>query len=375
MTTPPALLRTPLYDWHQSKGARLVEFAGWEMPVQYTSIIEEHQATRSAVGLFDVSHMGRIHFDGPDAARFLDQVLTRRVLDLRPWRARYSFICNEHAGILDDVLIYRLWDTDDVAANRPAWQLVVNASNRLKILGWLGAHRGKYDVRFEDVTLSTVMIAVQGPRALEIVAPLSGATLSGMKYFQATAAEFQGIPGYASRTGYTGEDGIELICAAKWAEPLWSQLVQAAQRVGGCAVGLAARDTLRLEAALPLYGHELSEAITPVQAGLPFAYDLERRKFIGCDVIRRLEGDETLPVRAGVVLHGRRPARQDARVLYGGTDVGQVTSGTFSPSLDRPIALAYVHRPANTVGRELTVDIRGHRETATVVPLPFYKRG
>jgi aminomethyltransferase len=369
------LLKTPLFDWHQANGGRIVDFAGWAMPVQYRSIVEEHQATRSAVGLFDVSHMGRIDLFGAGAAKFLDHILTRRVTDLRPWRARYSFICNEQAGILDDVLIYRLGEEGGGSQEgRGPWQLVVNASNRPKILEWLARNREGYDVRIVDATESTAMIAVQGPRAAEILAPLCNKPLGGMKYFQAADAAIADVSGHVSRTGYTGEDGFEFICTEERAEGVWRQLADSAAKVGGCAAGLGARDTLRLEAALPLYGHELSEEITPAQAGLPFAYDLNDRDFLGSDIVRRLEGDETLPVRAGLELQGRRPAREGARVLYGGAEVGAVTSGTFSPTLQRPIALAYVHRPADTIGREVTVDIRGQQAIATVVELPFYRR-
>jgi aminomethyltransferase len=373
---PPTadLLRTPLYDWHAARGARIVDFAGWAMPVQYKSIVAEHVATRSAVGLFDVSHMGRLHFWGPDAQKFLDFVLTRRVTDLKPWRARYSFLCNELGGILDDVLIYRLGSGDESDNGQPPWQLVVNASNRSKIIGWLQRHQSAFQVRFEDATQATAMIAVQGPRALDILSPICGADLRAMKYFQAAAANIGATPGLISRTGYTGEDGYEFICSAESAEPPWSQLAIAAEGIGGFAAGLGARDTLRLEAALPLYGHELSESINPARTGLPFAYDLEGRDFIGRDAIRRLEGEESLPVRSGLVLGGRRPAREGAKVLYNGAEVGVVTSGTFSPTLERPIALAYIRRPASEVGTEVVIDIRGHQEAATVVGLPFYKR-
>src|SRR5688572_14492870 len=212
MSPTADLLRTPLYDWHAGQGARIVEFAGWAMPVQYTSIVAEHRATRTAVGLFDVSHMGRIRFWGSDAQKFLDFVLTRRVTDLKPWRARYSFMCNEQGGILDDVLIYRLGADGNADAIQPAWQLVVNASNRLKIIDWLNQLQKSFDVHFADATQSTAMIAVQGPRALEILSPICKDDLRGMKYFHAAVTKIGAIPGLVSRTGYTGEDGFEVIC-------------------------------------------------------------------------------------------------------------------------------------------------------------------
>lgn len=368
------LLKTPLYDWHRANGARIVDFAGWAMPVQYTSIVAEHGATRSAVGLFDISHMGRILLFGRDAGAFLDKLITRRVTDMAPWRARYSFVCNEQGGILDDVLIYRLWEEGNADEGRAPWQLVVNASNRLKILDWLEQHKAGHDVMFLDATKWTAMIAVQGPRALELLSPLCDKPLGRMKYFQAADAHVADISGHISRTGYTGEDGFEFICPAEQAEGLWRHLAELAVRVGGCAVGLGARDTLRLEAALPLYGHELSETINPAQTGLPFAYDLEGRNFIGSDAVRQLAGDPSLPSRTGLTLRGRRPAREGAKVLQDGIEVGAVTSGTFSPTLNRPIALAYVDKSAAETGQEVIVDIRGKQEPATLVALPFYKR-
>jgi aminomethyltransferase len=365
------LLKTPLHGWHAAHGARLVDFAGWQMPVQYGSIVLEHQATRQAAALFDVSHMGRIRFDGPSAETFLDRLLTRKVVGIGPGKIRYSLICNQDGGILDDVLIYHLH------AHRGGlyYQLVVNASNREKILAWLAAQKKPADdVQFADQTLATAMIAVQGPLALRIAEPLVGADLGGLAYYTGCETTICGHAGLVSRTGYTGEDGCELIVPADAAIEVWERLFTAGRELGVAAAGLGARDTLRLEAAMPLYGHELSESIDPLQAGLAFAVNLQGRDFIGSTAIAAKQDDPSRPVRIGLTLAERRVPREHYPVLSGGQKVGEVTSGTFSPTLQKPIAMAYVSPAAAKIGNVLAVDIRGTAEPAQVVPLPFYDR-
>ncbi|MGH7136342.1 MAG: glycine cleavage system aminomethyltransferase GcvT [Pirellulales bacterium] len=365
MTLP--LAKTPLHDWHAAHGGRMVDFAGWSMPVQYSSIVAEHQATRTAVSLFDVSHMGRLRFDGSAAGPFLDQVTTRSVGDLKPGRVRYSLITNESGGILDDVLVYRLAD----AAEQPYYLMVVNASNREKILDWLKPRLdGAADVTLTDVTADWAMIAVQGPKALAAAQPLVDADLARLKYYQACETRVAGHGGIASRTGYTGEDGCELIVGAAAAPAIWQALIAA----GATAAGLGARDTLRLEAAMPLYGHELSEDYNPYQAGLSFAVDLEGRSFPGSIVLARTKDDPTLPRRIGVTIEGKRPAREGNTILRQGRNVGRVTSGTLSPTLGRPIAMGYVEPQFATPGERLQVDVRGQTLEASVVELPFYHR-
>lgn len=339
------------------------------MPVQYRSIIDEHTATRSAVGMFDVSHMGRLRFSGADAADFLDYMVTRRVADLRPGQIRYGLVTNDQAGILDDVLVYRLADADGAE-----YQMVVNASNREKILDWLNQHAGDYDVRIDDATLETAMIAVQGPQAISLVQPLVDCELAGMKYYRCGSANLAGHQALVSRTGYTGEDGCELIVPSEDAEAVWEVVLGAGHSVGAQPAGLGCRDTLRLEAAMPLYGHELSEVINPVQAGLAFAYNLEDRNFIGRDAIARFEKDASLPRRIGLSLSGKRVPREGCPIEIDGRRVGEVTSGTFSPTLSRPIAMGYVEPDHAAEGTKLAIDIRGRREPAEVVSLPFYKR-
>lgn len=363
------LARTPLHAWHLAHHGKLVDFAGWSMPVQYGSIVEEHVATRTHVGLFDVSHMGRLRFDGPAAGPFLDGLLTRSALKVPVNRVRYSLVVDETGGMLDDVLIYRLSD----GAGREWFELVVNAGNREKIVGWLERHGVQApEIGYSDRTLATAMIAVQGPAAIGCVESLGAfpVPFGTLKYYAAAPTTYGGAPALVSRTGYTGEDGVELIVAAEAAEALWESLIQA----GGRAVGLGARDTLRLEAAMPLYGHELNERLDPFTADLAFAVELTGRTFVGSEALARRLANPPPTRRVGIELSGKRVPREGYGLFSGETSVGSVTSGTFSPTLQRPIAMAYVDKAYGAPGTELTVDIRGSREPARTVRLPFYQR-
>jgi aminomethyltransferase len=368
-----SLLTTPLADWHRTQGGRMVDFAGWAMPVQYGSIVAEHQATRTAAGLFDVSHMGRLRISGSQAEEFLDRLLTRKVVGMAPGKIRYSLVCNESGGILDDVLVYHLLSK----GRGPYYLLVVNASNRDKIYQWLLAHRQKeQDVRIADSTMETAMIAVQGPAALASVKPWTSTDISTLGYYTGVEATVSGAATIVSRTGYTGEDGCELIVPREAAVEVWEDVLDEGEDAGARAAGLGARDTLRLEAAMPLYGHELSENINPIQAGLSFAVNLEGRDFVGREALVAAKDDKEQPVRVGLELTGRRAAREHYPVLAStaGQPVGEVTSGTFSPTLQRPIAMAYLPSQYAEPGTELAVEIRGSIEPARVVKLPFYKR-
>jgi len=362
------LAQTPLHDWHVAHGARLVDFAGWSMPVQYGSIVAEHQATRTRAGLFDVSHMARIRFDGPEAEPFLDRIVTRRIAGMPPGQIRYALVTNHEGGILDDVLVYHLTDRQ---TGESYYQMVANASNRRKILTWIEASvAGGPASDFVDRTHETAMISLQGPRAYEILAPLAASDPMALKYYTGVETLLAGAPGILSRTGYTGEDGWELIVPADAAPGIWESLVDR----GATAVGLGARDTLRLEAGMPLYGHELSEEIDPLQAGLAFAVDLENHRFAGRDALEKLRRDESRPKRVGLELTGRRVPREGYAVLAAGAPVGRVTSGTFSPTLNKPIAMAYVRRDLAAPGTPVEVDVRGNTEPARVAKLPFYRR-
>ena len=366
------LSATPLHAWHQAHGARMAEFANYEMPIQYTGIVSEHLATRTAAGVFDISHMGRLRFDGPRADQLLDHLLTRRVLDMQTGQVRYSLVCNEVGGILDDVLVSCL----ESPSGKNYFLLVVNASNREKIVRWLKPHLADFpDVEFHDVTEATGMIAVQGPRATEICKQLLPASALSLGYYRAKVMNQMSKPCIVSRTGYTGEDGFELIVKAEDAVRVWENIMLAGRDLGVQAVGLGARDTLRLEAGMPLYGHELDESIDPYQAGLGFACNLKDRIFVGRESLEHKSKLVSLPKRVGLLLDGRRAARQGASVLDADSRVvGQVTSGSFSPTLDRPIAMAYLDTAVVTIGTSFDIDIRGTRVSATIVPLPFYKK-
>jgi aminomethyltransferase len=360
------LLQTVFHDWHAAHDGRMVEFGGWHMPVQYSTIVAEHEAVRQSVGLFDIAHMGRLWFTGPDACRFLNHLLTNDVSKLKIGQVRYSLVTNERGGILDDVLVYRLDD---------AYMLVVNASNRLKILDWIATHEAGFDARVEDRTASHPMIALQGPKAIDVVVRLGCADAGAMKYYSAATAIVGGHDAIVSRTGYTGEDGFEVIVAADAGVDLWEQAVAAGAESGLQACGLGCRDTLRLEAAMPLYGHELSETTDPLTAGLHFVVKLEADDFIGRSALKELESRSGLRKRVGLELSGRRIAREGMAVLANGEVIGEVTSGTFSPTLQKPIAMAYVNASAGDAGAAVDIDIRGRHESAVVVELPFYRRG
>lgn len=366
------LLRTALHDWHVAHGARMVDFAGWSMPVQYSSIVTEHEATRQAATLFDISHMGRLRFDGADAPAFLDRLLTRRVTDLEVGQIRYSLITNEQGGILDDVLVYHLIDAD---GTRFMW-LVVNAGNREKIKNWIERQLdGAGDVRWRDETEQTAMVALQGPKAITLATRiLTELTPADMPYYSGAVTNILNERAIVSRTGYTGEDGVEIILPSSAATELWESLLTAGQSAGLLAAGLGSRDTLRLEAAMPLYGHELDESINPYQASLHFAVNLKDHDFIGREALVAALQHTGQPRRIGLKLKGKRVARQHFSITDGGQTIGEVTSGTFSPTLNCPIALGYVHPDFAKVGLSLTIDVRGRDELAEVVKLPFYKR-
>ena len=360
----------------------MVDFAGWRMPVQYTSIIKEHLATREAVAITDISHMGRLRFEGPGAAVFLAELLTRRVADMALGQIRYSLVTNVQGGILDDVLVGYYHN----AYGQPYYVLVINASNRAKIIRWIDAHLSPEraqapgaEILWSDLTMLWAMFAVQGPRSVELLQPLVNADLRTMKYYRGAqvrilhpAAHRQG--GIISRTGYTGEDGFELSVGADIALGLWEALLEQGKPLDLMPSGIGCRDTLRLEAGMPLYGHELGEDTNPFQAGLGFACHLVGYDFPGRDALLTIQSQPLCATRVGMELRGRRAAREGCPILNGTETVGKVTSGTFSPSLQRPVAMGYLRPDLASPGTELTIDVRGHVEPARVVELPFYRR-
>ena len=361
MTSP--LKRTPLYRTHTGLGARMVPFAGWEMPVQYRSILAESRAVRSAAGSFDVSHMGRLYISGPDSPGLLDWVVTADAASLRVGRARYGLICNDVGGIIDDTVFYRRAED--------SYLLVCNAGNREQVISWFRTWvgQGYPDVRIDDATEETAMIAIQGPSAAGDLERVSGVETSGMRPFSYSETEVDGAHVFVGRTGYTGEDGFELVVGASDAPRIWDALASQ----GSVPCGLGARDVLRLEAGLALHGNDIDPTTTPLEAGLGRFVRLEK-EFVGVDVLRRQSQGGPRRRLIGMVLEGRSIARAGYDILTQDSPVGLVTSGTLSPALDRSIAMGYVGSDFASPGQMLTVDIRGRRAEAQVVPLPFYSR-
>ena len=359
------LRKTPLHAWHQTHGGRLVEFGGWSMPVQYSTIIDEHRAVRDRAGLFDISHMGRLDFSGPDVVPWLDRATTNRVARLEPGKIQYSLMVDEHGGVLDDILVYRL--------PSGAYSIVCNASNRLKVVAQLEKVGEGFDAKLVDRTEETAMIAVQGPAALAVAQRHLDAALTDLAYYGCITGAMLGAEALVSRTGYTGEDGFELILPQAKAEAAWDALIDAGRVFGLQPCGLGARDTLRFEAAMPLYGHEMDESVNPYAAGLGWAVKLDKGPFVGRDALRKHKAAPGR-TRVGLALDGKRIARQGYPVRADGEVVGVVTSGTFSPTLNQSLAMALVKTERSALETPLSVDVRGNLEAARVVPLPFYRR-
>lgn len=354
-----SLKRTPLHGEHERLGARLVEFAGWEMPVQYEGIKAEHQAVRTRAGLFDVSHMGEVAFRGPDAERALQRLLTRDVSRLEVGQAGYSAVCYESGGTVDDVIVYR---------REGDFLVVVNAANREKDLAHFRGNTSDLDVEISDETEDWALLALQGPEAESILQPLCGGDLSTLGRYRFSETAVDGRPAVIARTGYTGEDGFEIFLRPGDAAGIWRKLIEA----GATPAGLGARDTLRLEAGMCLYGNELDEETTPLEAGISFAVHLDKpEEFIGQRALRQEKEKGLKKKLVGFELEGRGVARHGHPVRVVGEERGVVTSGTVSPTLGRPIGLAYV--PPQTEG-EIEVVIRGRTVPARIVPLPFYRR-
>jgi len=360
------LLRTPLYETHINFGARMVEFAGWSMPISYTSITEEHVHTRTACSMFDVSHMGRLKITGDDAGKFLNYLCTRNLENPEVGRCYYTHMCREDGGILDDVIVSRF---------ETHWGVVCNASNRDKVVAWMDKHKKGFDIAVDDETLTTAMLAFQGPRTIPTAEELAKIDLSGLKRYRFFEREFGGAKIIVYRSGYTGEDGLEVVAPAPLVKNFIGMLIGTQEKPHPVIrpAGLGARDTLRIEAAMPLYGHELSEEVDSLTAGQAWCVNLEG-DFIGAEAMRKLK-EQGLPRQlVGLELEGRRIARQHQRVFVGGDEIGEVTSGTLSPTLGKSIAMALVKPEHAALGQKLIIEIGSRRVDATVVKLPFYKR-
>lgn len=353
------LRRTPLYEEHKELGARLVDFAGWEMPVQYEGVKAEHAAVRERCGLFDVSHMGEVVFRGPDAEAAVQRLVTRDVARMEVGQAGYCAVCYETGGTVDDVLVYR---------REEDYLVVVNAANREKDVAHFRENTAELDVEITDESDDWALLALQGPEAVGLLQRFTETDLSAVRYYRFVAGEVEGAPAVLSRTGYTGEDGFEIYLRPDSAPAVWRRLIES----GAAPVGLGARDTLRLEAGMSLYGNELTPEITPLEAGISFAVHLDKQPgFIGQEALRRQKEEGLMRKVVAFELTGRGIARHEHPVSVEGEEVGHVTSGTHSPTLGKAIGLALV--PAG-VEDSFEVVIRGKPVGARVVSLPFYKR-
>ncbi|MDI2129377.1 glycine cleavage system aminomethyltransferase GcvT [Yinghuangia seranimata] len=361
--------RTPLDAVHDALGATMTDFAGWRMPLRYGSETAEHRAVREAAGLFDLTHMGEITVTGPEAARALDHALVGYVSKIGVDRARYTMICDENGGILDDLIVYRTGETD--------FMVVANASNAAVVARELLARAAGFDTVVTDRSEEYALLAVQGPNAVKILAPLTDLDLDVVKYYAADRAVVAGVDVLLARTGYTGEDGFELFCAPGDAVRLWEALREAGDGHGLIPAGLSCRDTLRLEAGMPLYGHELTTALTPYEANLGRVVRLDKPEgFVGSEALAAREKEGPRATLVGLRSPGRRVPRAGYAVLDPETrePIGEITSGAPSPTLGAPIAMAYVPLDRAEPGTRLAVDVRGTAEPVDVVALPFYKR-
>ncbi|SDW44618.1 aminomethyltransferase [Saccharopolyspora shandongensis] len=360
--------QTPLHHVHEALGATFTEFAGWRMPLRYSGDTAEHNAVRTGAGLFDLTHMGEIRISGPQAAEALDYALVANASSIKPGRARYTMICNAAGGVLDDLIVYRLGDEE--------FLVVANAANAAVVSAELAERIGGFDAEHQDVSDDYALIAVQGPNAVAILAQLTDTDLAEVKYYAGYRSRVAGKDVLLARTGYTGEDGFELFTEPGDAEAVWQALTESGAEHGLQPAGLSCRDTLRLEAGMPLYGNELSAELTPFDANLGRVVKLDKAgDFVGKEALAAAAEKPTERTLVGLSTEQRRAPRHGYRVLDAdGAEIGVVTSGAPSPTLGHPIGMAYVDRAHSEPGTQLQVDIRGKTVAVQVVELPFYRR-
>jgi aminomethyltransferase len=357
--------RTPLFEVHRAAGARMVDFGGWEMPVQYSGLIEEHKAVRQAAGLFDVSHMGEIEVRGPEASRLVNHVSTNDPSRLKPGQAHYSGLLYEHGGFVDDILVHKVGDDH--------FLLCVNAANQEKDFEHIRA-ANKFDCVVELTSAQYAQLALQGPKAIEIAQTLTDTPVAGIKYYWFADGTFAGAPARIARTGYTGEDGFEIYVAPENAVAVWNAIMSAGEPFGLKPCGLGARNTLRLEAKMALYGHEVGPSITPFEADLAWIIKLEGREFIGAGALRKQAERGIKRKLVGFEMRGRGIGRDGYEVRMGGGPVGWVTSGSPSPTLNKNIGLCYLPVEFANPGVKIEVVVRNQPVEAETVATPFYKR-
>ena len=361
------LKKTPLNEVHRSAGGKMVDFGGWDMPVQYSAgVIAEHLATREKVALFDVSHMGEIWVEGEDAIAFVNRITTNDVTKLVDGQAHYSALTNETGGVVDDLLVYRF--------DEGKLLLVVNASTTEKDWDWITSHVKNEAMTLTNASADYCQIAIQGPKALEIAQTFTNEKLADIKYYHFTVGTFDGVDAIISRTGYTGEDGFEIYANKDEAVKLWNDFMEAGAEHGILPAGLAARNTLRLESAMSLYGHELSDEISPLEAGLGWICKIGKGDFTGREAMAKLKEDGLKKKLVGFEMTDKGIARDEMEVYVGNKKVGVVTSGSPAPFLKKNIGLAFVPTEFAKNGQEITIDVRGKKLAARIVPTPFYKR-
>jgi aminomethyltransferase len=359
--------QTPLYEIHRKYGGRIVEFGGWLLPVQYSGIVEEHHAVRSRAGLFDVSHMGEVSVQGAQACAFLQKLVTNDVSQLAPYQVQYSPMCYPDGSTVDDLLIYKYGEND--------YLLVVNAANIDKDWDWIRENSAGFSVRLENLSDATAQLALQGPRARDILAELTDAPIDALSYYRfIPEAAVAGRKTVISRTGYTGEDGYEIYCAPDDAAFLWEALMEAGKPYGLLPAGLGCRDTLRFEACMPLYGHELSVRISPLEAGLSRFVKLDKGEFNGSAALAEQKAKGVARKLAGFAVTGRGVARAGYPVTAAGKTVGQVTTGSYAPTLGKNLGLALIETAFAKTGQIIDIEIRGKQVAAEIIAKPFYKR-
>lgn len=363
------LIRTHLYDFHRRHG-KLTEFAGFEMPVWYEGIIPEHLAVRNALGIFDITHMGRCVIEGKDATSFLNFVLTRDAASMNIGQGRYSVMCNERGGIIDDLIVFRV--------HQDRFLMIYNAATRQKDYGWLTGHTQAFDVEIEDVSDEVPMFALQGPKAISALQSIANSDLASLRYYWGDWTTIRDFKVFVTRTGYTGEDGLEIFLwdtplkETERAERLWQTILEAGREHGIKPCGLGARDTLRLEAGMCLYGNDIDEETTPLEAKLDFAVQLEKESFIGKEALSRQKAEGLRRVRVGFRALDRGIPRSGSEVIFEGKKVGYLTSGTFSPLLKCGIGMGYVPPDQSKVGTRLSILVRKALIACEVAEMPFY---
>ncbi len=360
------LKRTPLYESHAAIGAKIVDFAGWEMPVQYSGPIPEHMAVREAAGLFDVSHMGEIEIIGANALELVERLTTNDVSKLADNQVQYSILTNEQGGVIDDLLVYRI--------NAEYFLLVVNAANTDKDFAWIKQHAAAFNVEAADVSAAYALIALQGPKAERILQELSDHMLDRIPYYWSQKVKVDGVECRVSRTGYTGEDGFEIFCDPASARHVWNRLLVTGHDKGLLPCGLAARNTARLEAALRLWGNDMDETTTPLEAGLGWVVKLSKGEFTGRAALDRQKREGLARKIIGFEMEDRAPARDGYAVIIDGAEVGKVSSGSPAPYLKKNIGLAYLPIEHAAIGTPFHINIRGREVAARIVEIPFYKR-